>query len=238
MLPLPFVGYEPQPNGAGRPRVWTACVARVETSPAVGDSKGKSRQASKQETREALIQAGISLFSEQGVDLPSLDAICARAGFTRGAFYVHFRDRDDFLVAVIERVLMSFVDSMIAASQTGNDLGETIGRFLTAASLGKVPLMGQQRLLILHLMTRGIQRTDKVRERFKMLLEHALSRLAASAQNGQREGRVKTQIAPDLVATWLVASALGLTTLLEFGIELDLDRVQASARELLGIEKT
>jgi AcrR family transcriptional regulator len=203
----------------------------------VGDGKNKSRQASKQETREALIEAGIGLFSEQGVDLPSLDAICARAGFTRGAFYVHFRNRDDFLVAVIERVLVTFVDSMVAASQTGNDLSDTIGRFLAAAAVGKVPLMGQQRVLMLHLMTRGVQRTDKMRVRFKALLEHVLARLAAAADTGQRAGTVKTPIAPDLVAAWLVAAALGLTTLLEFGVELDMQRIQASARELLGIER-
>src|SRR5262245_27310227 len=210
-------------------------MARVETSVAVGDSKTKSRQISKQETREALLAAGMSLFSEEGVDLPSLDAICARAGFTRGAFYVHFRNRDDFLAAVIDRVLVTFVDSVVAASQSGHDLSDTIGRFLAAASQGKVPLMGQQRLM-LHLMTRGIQRTETMRVRFKALLEHALARLAAAAENGQKAGTVKTDVAPELIATWLVAAALGLTTLLEFGIELDMPRIQKSARELLRIE--
>ena len=199
------------------------------------DSKTKSRQVSKQETREALLAAGMSLFSEEGVDLPSLDAICARAGFTRGAFYVHFRNRDDFLAAVIDRVLVTFVDSVVAASQSGHDLSDTIGRFLAAASQGKVPLMGQQRLM-LHLMTRGIQRTETMRVRFKALLEHALARLAAAAENGQKAGTVKTDVAPELIATWLVAAALGLTTLLEFGIELDMPRIQKSARELLRIE--
>ncbi len=201
----------------------------------VGDGKAKSRQAAKQETREALLRAGMSLFSEEGVDLPSLDAICARAGFTRGAFYVHFRDRDDFLACVIERVLVDFVDSVVAASQSANDLSDTIGRFLTAASSGRVPLMGQQRL-ILHLMTRGVPRADKMRARFKLLIEHALTRLADAARNGQLAGTVHTPVDADLLAAWLVAAALGLTTLLNFGIEIDLERVQHSARELLRIE--
>jgi TetR/AcrR family transcriptional repressor of nem operon len=202
----------------------------------VRDGKAKSRQASKQETREALLRAGMSMFSEEGVDLPSLDAICARAGFTRGAFYVHFRNRDDFLAAVVDRVLVDFVNSVVAASQSGHDLSDTIGRFLTAASQGKVPLMGQQRL-ILHLMTRGVQRAEKLRARFKLLLEHALARLADAARNGQLAGTVKSKVEADLLAAWLVAAALGLTTLLNFGIELDLERVQQSARELLRIER-
>jgi AcrR family transcriptional regulator len=201
----------------------------------VSDSKAKSRQLSKAETREALIRAGMGMFAEQGVDLPSLDAICARAGFTRGAFYVHFRDRDDFLSAVVERVLVDFVDSMLAASQTGNDLADTIGRFLTAAGQGKVPLMGNQRL-VLQVLTRGAQHTEKMRGRFKLLLQHVLSRLSTSAELGQRTGAVKTQVEADLIATWLVAGALGLATLLDLGIEVDVARIQRSARDLLQIE--
>lgn len=202
----------------------------------MGDDRPKSRQAAKEATRDALIRAGMSLFSEEGVDLPSLDAICARAGFTRGAFYVHFRNRDDFLAAVMERVLVDFVDGVVSATQSGDDLSETIRRFLQAASEGKVPLMGGHQRLVLHLMTRGLQRADAMRGQFKALLEHAMFRLAGAVQSGQRAGTVKTQVAPDLVATWLVAAALGLTTLLNFEIEVDIPRVQESARELLRIE--
>ena len=45
-----------------------------------------TREETKQATRDALISAGMALFAEQGLDGPSLDAICDRAGFTRGAF--------------------------------------------------------------------------------------------------------------------------------------------------------
>jgi len=201
----------------------------------VAEAKGKTRQASKAETREALIRAGMSLFSEKGVDVPSLDAICARAGFTRGAFYVHFRNRDDFLAAVIDRVLVAFVDTVMASTHSGNDLGETVERFLTAAARGKVPLMSQQRL-ILHLMTRGVQRADKMRARFKALLEDALARLAAAAEDGQAANVVKVEVDPDLIAMWLAAAGLGMTTLINLGFEVDFDRVRESARVLLRID--
>ena len=69
----------------------------------------KSRKLAMAETREALIQAGLAEFAERGFDAPSLDKICARAGFTRGAFYVHFENREDFLVAVMESRLGAFL---------------------------------------------------------------------------------------------------------------------------------
>ena len=68
-----------------------------------------SRDASKRETREALIGAALELFAAEGLDGPSLDAICERAGYTRGAFYVHFPDRDALLVAAMEKVGESFL---------------------------------------------------------------------------------------------------------------------------------
>ena len=70
-----------------------------------------SRPVGRRETREALIQAGMAELAGQGLKQPSLDAICARAGFTRGAFYVHFEDREDFIAAVMERVLGGFLDA-------------------------------------------------------------------------------------------------------------------------------
>src|SRR5580765_489599 len=80
----------------------------------------KSRETAKQETREALIRAGMDLFGEQGLDTPSLDAICERAGFTRGAFYVHFRDRDDFLEAVMQETGASFLDAVLGTGDAGD----------------------------------------------------------------------------------------------------------------------
>jgi AcrR family transcriptional regulator len=207
-----------------------------ETKKRAGQAaRGKPRQEAKRETREALVLAGMSLFSQEGVDVPSLDAICARAGFTRGAFYVHFRNRDDFLAAVVDRVLTDFVDTVTARGPGERDLVDTIDRFLQLAAHGKVPLVAHQRLLM-HLLTGGVQRADKLQARFKVLLEVALARLASGAEAGRAAGAVKTEIAPDLVAIWLAAAAVGLTTLLHLGIEVDFARVQKSARELLRID--
>jgi len=47
------------------------------------------------------------------LDTPSLDDICDRAGFTRGAFYVHFADREALLVAVMDHVGESFVPGSV-----------------------------------------------------------------------------------------------------------------------------
>jgi len=202
----------------------------------VNETRAKTREDAKRETREALIRAGMSLFSEEGIDLPSLDAICARAGFTRGAFYVHFKDRDDFLEAVINRVFGEFVNTVIAGGETGDDLRETVDRFVALAARGAVPLLGQRRL-VMQLMGRGVQRAENMRARFKGLLEYAIQRLSKATETGQRAGRVGTDAEAELVATWLVAAALGMITLLDVGLEMDEDRIRKSARDLLQLRE-
>src|SRR5437762_1712024 len=95
----------------------------------------RTRKEAMVQTRNALIEAGMAAFAAEGLDA-SLDGICARAGYTRGAFYVHFEDRDDFLVAVMERVGATFLEGVFA----GRSLPTTISRFVEAVVSGAYPL--------------------------------------------------------------------------------------------------
>src|SRR5215470_788296 len=106
----------------------------------------RARQLSKQETREALLRAAMGEFAEHGLDAPSLDAICARAGFTRGAFYVHFRDREDLVAAVMERVLGAFLDAIVARGEVGGErsLAATVERFAAAVAGPRGAVAGQR----------------------------------------------------------------------------------------------
>ena len=78
----------------------------------------------RRETREALIDAAAALFGRDGLDAPSLDDICAKAGFTRGAFYVHFKSREELIVAVVERHSARALDAIVG---DGGDRRRGIG---------------------------------------------------------------------------------------------------------------
>lgn len=56
------------------------------------------------QTRERLIDAATSLFAEKGVLGASVEEICDRAEFTRGAFYSNFADKDELCLAVLNRL--------------------------------------------------------------------------------------------------------------------------------------
>ncbi len=58
----------------------------------------------RQRTRDALLDAASKVFAERGFQGASLDEIAAAAGYTRGAIYKHFADKEDLLHEVCVRL--------------------------------------------------------------------------------------------------------------------------------------
>jgi len=54
-------------------------------------------------TREALLDAAEVVFAKKGVNGASMEEIAAEAGFTRGAIYFNFGNKDELMLAVMER---------------------------------------------------------------------------------------------------------------------------------------
>ena len=50
---------------------------------------------SRENTRARLLEAAAQVFAEAGLDGASVEAVCERAGFTRGAFYSNFESKDE-----------------------------------------------------------------------------------------------------------------------------------------------
>ena len=195
------------------------------------NSRARSRDIAKQETRDSLIRAGMDAFSEEGVDIPSLDGICARAGFTRGAFYVHFKDREDFLGAVVDKVLLDFVNWVISTGEMQGGLNGVIERFFALAREGKFPFTNRQRLLM-QLVSRGISAGTLGEHRYKALIEEAVLRLTEAVREGQRGAKVKRDLPPQQTATLLVAAAVGFIALLDAGFAPDFESLRKSVDAL------
>jgi AcrR family transcriptional regulator len=65
--------------------------------------KRLTRQESKEVTRARLVEAAEQLFIRKGFDDTSVEEISETAGYSRGAFYSNFDDKDQVFLAVINR---------------------------------------------------------------------------------------------------------------------------------------
>lgn len=66
-------------------------------------------------TRELLVDAAEDVFARRGFTAATLDDIAAAAGYTRGAFYVHFKTKEDVFFAVSDRYWRRLFDKFAEA---------------------------------------------------------------------------------------------------------------------------
>lgn len=78
----------------------TFITSRSETS-TVSEATQLTRR--RVETRQKLLDAAVPVFAERGILGASVEEICERAEFTRGAFYSNFSSRDDLVLALLQR---------------------------------------------------------------------------------------------------------------------------------------
>ncbi len=189
------------------------------------------RQIAKQKTRSALIRAGLALFAEQGLDAPSLDAICEHAGYTRGAFYVHFEDRDDFLAAVMETAGGSLLDLLIGQDEA-TDLATTVERFMQAFADGTYPLAPAGGIKP-HQLLEACARLPRVRELYGGLVTEAMRRTSRVIDASQQTGGVRSDVNSEHVGALLLAAVIGAQTVMELGIDFDLRCAASAALQML-----
>jgi AcrR family transcriptional regulator len=66
-------------------------------------SRRLTRRESQEATRARLIEAAEKIFIRFGFEASSVERIAEAAGFSRGAFYSNFRDKDELFIAVLNR---------------------------------------------------------------------------------------------------------------------------------------
>ncbi|MEW6269307.1 MAG: TetR/AcrR family transcriptional regulator [Thermodesulfobacteriota bacterium] len=195
------------------------------------DRRLKERAEAKRQTRQALLEAGLEAIIEHGLDA-SLDAICARAGYTRGAFYVHFKSREELLVGLTEWVLGGMVDTMLGTQATPEGLTSTIERFMRGLEAGTWPLVPHIRIAAIRLMD-GINRWPALRRSFDALITQAIERLTQLATEGQRQGLIRADLDPGRLGQLLTIFAMGTIMLHNVGAPIDFDPQRSVVLQML-----
>lgn len=87
----------------------------------------RTRSEARAQTRQRLLDAAMEVFLETGFAAASVEEIAARAGFTRGAFYSNFGDKEDIFLALMDARLeerISEAARLVTRSGAGNFLTE------------------------------------------------------------------------------------------------------------------
>jgi AcrR family transcriptional regulator len=78
-----------------------------------------TQERRRQHTRDLLLDAAEQVFAERGFQGASLDEIADTAGYTRGAIYKHFGDKEELFLAVNERFNARFLEAFAHVADSG-----------------------------------------------------------------------------------------------------------------------
>ncbi|KOG07235.1 MULTISPECIES: TetR/AcrR family transcriptional regulator [Streptomyces] len=95
--------------------------------------KGVTRRRPR--TRAALLKAALETFAEHGFHATTIEQVCERAGYTRGAYYSNFASKEELFLALFDehsdrivRRLAESIDALAAEEYTLERLAELAAR--------------------------------------------------------------------------------------------------------------
>jgi len=145
-----------------------------------------TRREQQEQTRVRLIDAANRMFAEGGIIAASLRNLCARAGFSQGAFYSNFTSKDELLLSVIERHIQQEVSLMQELVSKSDSEGIDGALERLACRLSELARDPQWSLLSVELQLHSrrdpsfAERSEKVKmaslREFSILLENLINR--------------------------------------------------------------
>ncbi|MGV9391338.1 TetR family transcriptional regulator [Streptomyces olivaceus] len=171
------------------------------------------RQAQKQKTRQALLDAALGLLEEQSLSSLGLREVTRAAGVAPTAFYRHFRSTEDLGVALVEEALGSLHPMIRTTMSPVEDDDERIARAVeliaghVAAHPAHVRFVARER-------HGGVQPVrEAIREQLARFAEEVKSELATDASAaGWSDGDLR-MLAGLYVDQMLITASLFLGTL-------------------------
>jgi AcrR family transcriptional regulator len=158
-------------------------------------------------TRQHIVSVATTLFTEQGYEATSIEAVLAGSGVSRGALYHHFDSKEALYTAVLEAVEARIAKVTADASRHVGDPLEALRAGCNAwVDLGRDPAVRQIVLLDAPAVV-GWQKWREIDARF------GFGQLKAGLRNAAKAGRIRPELA-ETMAHILLAALLEVALLI------------------------
>jgi len=164
----------------------------------------------RQQTREYLLQAAAQVFAERGFYAATLDEVAAAAGFTKGAVYSNFKNKEDLFLALLEDAYAREMTALRATIESSDIPPEArIGDFvsLIGGELDRVPNMGAL-YLEFHLYA---LRNPAARARMNELEQEDIRAIAEILEVERAQRGIEVEVPAEQTARIIVALFRGIS---------------------------
>jgi AcrR family transcriptional regulator len=164
-----------------------------------------TRKEQAQKTRQRLFDAAMYLFDKRGYDRVTVEEICAKAGVSKGAFYTHFKSKDQ---VVLDTFLKAdgYYEEVFPLLEQENAYRDKVIAFARAA-LSNIEKTG---VMVMRISYYGQiapgQKRAAIASRGR-----SLYRLAEKlVSEGQEKGEVRTDIPSGMIAENIIHAIRGV----------------------------
>lgn len=167
-----------------------------------------------EQTRQKLLDAALTAFSERGYQAARLQDIAAAAGTTRGAIYHHFDNKADLYRQLIEDASRQGDEVIAAAIAEGGAFVDVCRRILVETMTNLARDERFRRVMALSLFKTGVSPELAALEQER--LQNAAATVGAIAtymQMGIEQGVVRQDLSPETVARAFIAFQNGVVWL-------------------------
>jgi AcrR family transcriptional regulator len=146
---------------------------------------------SRDEVRSRLFEAAAQVFEEHGIASASIETITEAAGFSRGAFYSNFANKDELIIAMLEDHVEQSTLRNLELLAHHDDLADFVAALAAVDRelqdpLGRAPLLHME--LILY-TARASENRPELAERLRSRRE-LIARVIATANKTSESDRV------------------------------------------------
>jgi AcrR family transcriptional regulator len=165
------------------------------------------------EVKEMILETAFESFLESGIDGVSLNTIIKRTGLTKGAFYYHFKDKNELIEEIVSRYFYGSLDSHyeILDNEANNfyeKIMTIVDTFFDLDEFGIVndydKLKSYQMLLINMLM-----KNESLRKKNTERLSKVRKELLKAVVNSQLEGALSEKIDVEKFVDVIMSTVLG-----------------------------
>lgn len=168
-----------------------------------GAQTAAPKRRKREETRERLLKAALGVFARNGYERATVDEIVREAGFSKGAFYVHFNTKEDLFWAMLEDRATSMQERFLLVLQPNVPLLDNIRTLLTAIFDIERQDPEWPATVLEFLAHAG--RNPAVRDRFARVFEGWHRFIAEMLRVGHENGHVRSDVQIDLLASAAMA---------------------------------
>lgn len=166
-----------------------------------GGGKDRGRRSSKDRSaagdkRERILKAAIEVFAAKGFYATRVSEIAKAAGVADGTIYLYFKNKDDVLVSIFEDRIGRLLEVLRQEAAKADTVEERIRR-IVELQLGL--LEGQRDLA--EVVTVNLRQSSSLLKQYAApLFTEYLDVIAGIIRDGQREGSLRDDVNPRIIA--------------------------------------